>query len=458
MMLDEILEECIKNGREVEGAIKKITEKARLEKLAWEKEYKKKARKSDKMVAVKRKYNILRKGLCDDRFELIKSIPDFWRTASLNCLREYLTKQDEEIIKYLESVSVSVSAEDGPINKSKRVITFLFNKNPHFKNKCLTMKYSRSDQGIVHEKGTKISWLRKEGTDTITGSEIEIPVKEGRTHSRADICKSFLARFFDPARKDIPGEMLTTIEECLWPHALYYFLNRSQITAVEKGIEPRVLDALKIMEDIQDKLGMIESKKYGECFAVEREFENEARKGQVLIEQKCIELQRPLYQRRNEIFKNFPNFWLLAFLSHYALGDLFSEEDQKIFRFVCSVDIEDEDVISGYTITLFFKKNPYFRNPSLRKRISFSDNGTTNLSAVNIDWKVDMGIATEYQYDIPVTKTMSFLTWFCAPQVFNGGHRYEVFELIKDDLWPNALAYFVNGNESDEEDEQPKML
>ncbi|KAI3896985.1 hypothetical protein MKX03_015809 [Papaver bracteatum] len=444
MSLEGILEECIQKGREVEDKIKKISDDARLEKLKLDKEYKKKAREDEKMFAVKRKYNDIRKPLYNQRKELIKSIPDFWPTAILNFsgLQKFLSKHDkEEIIKFLNSVVV----EDG-------AITFFFDeKNPHFKNTHLTAVYSRTDKGIVHKKGTIILWK-----DATTGSKNEIP---GRYPPLTDIQKkSFFTRFFEPKRKTPQkpfDEMLKKIEERLWPSALSYFLNWG-ITALEaeKGIKHKIaLDELKI---IQRKLRKIDVEEYHESIEVEQEFGKKARELQVPIEQKCHEDQRPLYQERNEIVEKFPNFWLLAFLSHYALGDLFSEEDQKIFRFVKSMYVEDEeDVVSGYRITLNFNKNPYFTNTSLTKKISFRKDGVTNLSAVDIKWEVKMDIATEYQHDTSVTNT-SFFTWFCAPRVLKPAYHDEVCGLIKDELWPNAVKYFSNENESDEEDEPPK--
>ncbi|MCL7051164.1 hypothetical protein MKW94_000995, partial [Papaver nudicaule] len=438
------LEEFIKEATQSEAAIKKITDEARPRKLALDEEYKKKAREDEKMSAVKQKYNALRKALYAERKEHIQSIPDFWPTAILNLsrLRKYLRKEDEEIIKVLKSVAV----QDVPNDKSGRIIAFFFGENQYFENTCLRTMYAHTDKGIVHKLGTKILW--KKGTDATTGSETETPVKKGSICSLTDIKKSFFTRLFEPKRKDIPlkvyNKMRKAIEESLWPRALGYFLYWSGISAmeVERSEREIALNALKI---IHDKLEKMESEEFHESITVEQEFGEKARKLQVLIEQTCNQGRRPLYQKRNEIVKRFPNFWLLAFLSHYALGDLFSEEDQKIFRFVSSVDVEDdENVVSGYTITLNLSiDNPYFKNSSLTKRISFCEDGTTNLSAVDIDWNVDMDIATEYQHDTSVTNT-SFFTWFCAPQVIRKGYHDEVSELIKGDLWPNAVEYFVN--------------
>ncbi|KAI3896992.1 hypothetical protein MKX03_015816 [Papaver bracteatum] len=228
--------------------------------------------------------------------------------------------------------------------------------------------------------------------------------------------------------------------------------------ATEIDEENKKKIALDAIENIQDELEVIIGEEYRECVNVKRRFEKSAcEEHQLVIEKKCNTDTRRLYLERDEILKAIPNFWLFAFLSHHCLGDLFGEEDQKIFRFVNSMDVKDEeDVISGYTITLKLNDNPYFTNRCLTKRITFCEDGTMNLSAVKIDWKDGMAeaITTDYSHDMPDLDT-GFFTWFCAPQVIRERYHDEVSELIKDELWPNALAYFVNGNENGEEDEKP---
>ncbi|RZC64291.1 hypothetical protein C5167_007975 [Papaver somniferum] len=397
LSLDEIPEELIQKAREVEGAIKKITKKARLEKSTLDEKYKKMARESEEMLAVKRMYKGLRKDLYEERNEHIKSIPNFWPTAFLNYsrLRKQLSEEDAKIIRFLKSVVVEVGQND------ERVITFFFGENEYFVNTFLKTIYSRTDKGIlVHKQGTKILW---KATTTGAGAEIL-----GGIPWSTDIDKSFFTLVFDPKDKGLPemrcDKVLETIEEHLWPRVLGYYLNWCAITEieVEEGSKEKI--ALHELKVIQDKLEEYDGKEYRGCMEVEEIFGEKALEEQVLIEQKCSQERKPLYQERNEIVKTIPKFWLLAFISHYALGDLFGVEDQKIFRCVDSVDVVDnEDVTSGYTITLNFDNNPYFSNQSLTKRISFCEDGTTNLSAVMISWKVNMDISTEYLHHTPLT-------------------------------------------------------
>ncbi|KFK44029.1 hypothetical protein AALP_AA1G206300 [Arabis alpina] len=124
---------------------------------------------------------------------------------------------------------------------------------------------------------------------------------------------------------------------------------------------------------------------------------NEKASDEVLeVEQKYNEIRKPVYDKRNEIIKSIPDFWLTAFSSHPAIVELLTEEEQK---------------------------------------------GLPN--GVNHDKKGNKrGLLEE-----------SFFTWFTDVQ-----HKEEVDEeihdevadIIKEDLWTNPLTYF--NNEVDEED------
>ncbi|URE45189.1 Nucleosome chromatin assembly [Musa troglodytarum] len=185
---------------------------------------------------------------------------------------------------------------------------------------------------------------------------------------------------------------------------------------------------------------------------------NEEASDKVLeVEQKYNEIRRPIYKRRNEIIQSIPDFWLTAFLSHPVLGDLLSEEDQKMFKYLASLDVEDsKDVKSGYSVTFNFSPNPYFEDASLTKTYSFYDEGTTNITGTTIKWKEGMNVANGVAHEKEGGKRPlaeeSFFSWFSETQQKNltEGFSDEVAEIIKEDLWPNPLKYF--NNEVDDED------
>ncbi|KAJ6760533.1 putative proteinP1-RELATED PROTEIN 2 [Salix purpurea] len=127
-----------------------------------------------------------------------------------------------------------------------------------------------------------------------------------------------------------------------------------KLKVAEKGeednnqIDEELVIFIEKLQEIQDDLEKI----------------NEEASDKVLeVEQKYNEIRKPVYDNRNEIIKSIPDFWLTAVsdlsLSHPALGTLLSEEDQKVFKYLSSLEVEDtKDVKSGYSITFNFESNP----------------------------------------------------------------------------------------------------
>ncbi|KAG6391760.1 hypothetical protein SASPL_149519 [Salvia splendens] len=231
-------------------------------------------------------------------------------------------------------------------------------------------------------------------------------------------------------------------------------------------IDGELVISIEKLQEFQDELDKI----------------NEEASEKVLeLEQKYNEIRKPVYDKRNEIIKSIPDFWLTAFMSHPALSELLSDEDQKIFKYLINLEVEDcKDVKCGYSITFEFKPNPYFEETKLTKTFTFLEEGTTKISSTSIKWKEGMGIAngvaaeekkgnkrpqTEerlvpsvilfcYSF-IPSDSCWScFFSWFNESQ--HTGDMVEIddeqiAEIIKEDLWPNPLNYFNNEGADEEE-------
>ncbi|XP_020091036.1 NAP1-related protein 2-like isoform X2 [Ananas comosus] len=181
-------------------------------------------------------------------------------------------------------------------------------------------------------------------------------------------------------------------------------------------VDGELVLSIEKLQEIQDELEKV----------------NEVASDKVLeVEQKYNEIRRPVYLRRNEIIKSIPDFWLTAFLSHPALSELITEEDQKNFS-----------------------PNPYFEDTKLIKTYSFTEEGTTNISGTAIKWKEGMDLANGDAHEKKGSKRPfaeeSFFSWFSETQQKNLSDGVdEVAEIIKEDLWPNPLKYF--NNEADED-------
>ncbi|KAI3870230.1 hypothetical protein MKX03_011918 [Papaver bracteatum] len=140
----------------------------------------------------------------------------------------------------------------------------------------------------------------------------------------------------------------------------------------------------------------------------ENEYEVMLVKGEREVHKLCESLRTDIYKRRSEIIKSIPHFWLIAFLSHYALHLMLCEEDQKIFRFLNST--------ISYTIM------------STDPLKEYSD-GEMNIRTSSILWKDDL---------LALITGTSFFTWFSGLGCLAMETYDEVADLIKQDLWPDA--------------------
>ncbi|OAY31022.1 NAP1-related protein 2 [Manihot esculenta] len=216
-------------------------------------------------------------------------------------------------------------------------------------------------------------------------------------------------------------------------------------------IDEALVLSIEKLQEIQDELEKI----------------NEEASDKVLeVEQKYNEIRKPVYDKRNDIIKSIPDFWLTAFLSHPVLHTLLNEEDQKIFKYISSLEVEDfKDVKSGYSITFNFQPNPYFEDTKLTKTFTFLDEGTTEITATPIKWKEGMGMPNGVTHEKKGNKRPfvddGFFSWFSSTVQKEAMEDYqdEIADVIKEDLWPNPLSYFntdpddeFEGDEADEGD------
>jgi template-activating factor I len=98
------------------------------------------------------------------------------------------------------------------------------------------------------------------------------------------------------------------------------------------------------------------------------------------------------------------------------------------------------------------------------KSFAFLGEGTTKVTNTPITWKKDKEIPSGISHEKKGNKRprfdISFFSWSSESE--QNGRRdkiyYTIANVIKDDIWPNALNYFNNGDfdeayEDDDEDE-----
>ncbi|PIO32349.1 hypothetical protein AB205_0023590, partial [Aquarana catesbeiana] len=176
------------------------------------------------------------------------------------------------------------------------------------------------------------------------------------------------------------------------------------------------------------------------------------------VEQKYNKLRQPFFQKRSELIAKIPNFWVTTFVNHPQVSALLGEEDEEALHYLTRVEVtEFEDIKSGYRIDFNFDENPYFENKVLSKEFHLNESGDPSSKSTEIKWKAGKDLtkrssstqnkaSRKRQHEEPE----SFFTWFTD---HSDAGADELGEVIKDDIWPNPLQYYLVPDMEDEENE-----
>lgn len=195
----------------------------------------------------------------------------------------------------------------------------------------------------------------------------------------------------------------------------------------------------------------------------EIDFLNEKASEEILkVEQKYNKLRKPHLEKRNEFIKSIPNFWVTAFVNHPQISGILEEEEEDCLHYLTKLEVEEfEDIKSGYRINFHFKPNPFFENDILTKEFHLGTSGDPASQSTPIRWKEGQELPKKTKDQKSRKRSLeqkSFFKWFTD----NGDPSYDdIAEVIKDDMWPNPLQYYLvpdieveNGvEENDSEDE-----
>ncbi|KAK7895788.1 hypothetical protein WMY93_021113 [Mugilogobius chulae] len=173
------------------------------------------------------------------------------------------------------------------------------------------------------------------------------------------------------------------------------------------------------------------------------------------VEQKYNKLRQPFFQKRSELIAKIPNFWVTTFVNHPQVSALLGEEDEEALHYLSRVE--------------FFDENPYFENKTLSKEFNVNESGDPVSKSTEIKWKAGKDLTKrtgqspnkagkKRQHEEPE----SFFTWFTD---HSDAGADELGEVIKDDIWPNPLQYYLvpdmedeEGDGDDDDDEEEEGL
>ncbi|KAM3656126.1 uncharacterized protein VK521_015304 [Ammospiza maritima maritima] len=151
--------------------------------------------------------------------------------------------------------------------------------------------------------------------------------------------------------------------------------------------------------------------------------------------------RRPHLQRRNRLIQRIPGFWVTAFLNHPQLSAMISDRDEDALSYMTSLQVEEfGQSRPGCRIRFFFSVNPYFQNDVVAKEFVRGPSGHLVSHSTPIRWWQGQDPRSRPHKGPPAPR--SFFAWFgdhSAP----AGDR--VAEIIKDELWPNPLQFYLLG-------------
>jgi len=171
------------------------------------------------------------------------------------------------------------------------------------------------------------------------------------------------------------------------------------------------------------------------------------------VEQKYIKLRQPHFQKRSEMVAKIPNFWVTAFINHPQISALLTEDDEDALQYLDKVEVQEfEDIKTGYKINFYFSENVYFENKCITKEFHLNESGEPSSKSTPITWKTGKCLvkapnnkAGKRTHD----EQESFFSWFTNHKDAGAD---ELGEVIKDDIWPNPLQYYL-ASEMDEDGE-----
>ncbi|KAB0344065.1 hypothetical protein FD754_020991 [Muntiacus muntjak] len=190
------------------------------------------------------------------------------------------------------------------------------------------------------------------------------------------------------------------------------------------------------------------------------------------VDQQYNKLRQPFFQKRSELIAKIPNFWVTTFVNHPQVSALLGEEDEEALHYLTRVEVtEFEDIKSGHRIDFYFDENPYFENKILSKEFHLNESGDPSSKSTEIKCKSGKDLtkrssqtqnkaSRKRQHEEPE----SFFTWFTD---HSDAGADELGEVIKDDIWPNPLQYYLvpdmddeegEGEEDDDDDEEEEGL
>ncbi|XP_036269238.1 testis-specific Y-encoded-like protein 1 [Pipistrellus kuhlii] len=269
-------------------------------------------------------------------------------------------------------------------------------------------------EGVKEEKGDDEMEMKEEKVDEVKEEKgDEMKEEKGDEEVKEEV---------EVEEKPVVGEEIEMAEE-----------NRA-VEAVEEGAEgaglPRPLNVnfrvnlrMNPLEAIQQELDTVNAQ-------ADRAFQQ--------LEQKFGRMRRHYLERRNYIIQNIPGFWVTAFRNHPQLAPMIRGQDAEMLRYITNLEVKEfRHPKTGCKFKFFFRRNPFFRNKLIVKEYEVRAGRVVSLSTP-IVWRRGHEPQSFIRRNQDVV--CNFFTWFSDHSLPESD---KIAEIIKEDLWPNPLQYYL---------------
>lgn len=180
--------------------------------------------------------------------------------------------------------------------------------------------------------------------------------------------------------------------------------------------------------------------------AIDQELSNvnaQADRAFLQLERKFGRMRRLHMQRRSFIIQNIPGFWVTAFRNHPQLSPMISGLDEDMMRYMINLEVEElKHPRAGCKFKFIFQSNPYFRNEGLVKEYERRSSGRVVSISTPIRWHRGQDPQAHIHRNREGNTIPSFFNWFADHSLLEFDR---IAEIIKSELWPNPLQYYLMG-------------
>ncbi|XP_029787276.1 testis-specific Y-encoded-like protein 1 [Suricata suricatta] len=157
------------------------------------------------------------------------------------------------------------------------------------------------------------------------------------------------------------------------------------------------------------------------------------------LEQKFGRMRHHYLERRNYIIQHIPGFWVTAFRNHPQLSPMIRGQDAEMLRYITNLEVKElRHPKTGCKFKFFFRRNPYFRNKLIVKEYEVRASGRVVSFSTPIIWRRGHEPQSFIRRNQDVV--CNFFTWFSDHSLPESD---KIAEIIKEDLWPNPLQYYL---------------